>query len=568
MTPRDCTDVEVVNITVEQPRAEPEKKARRTSWKLRRQLSVFGHERRAWKERHPCMVELVGVLLGGLSLGLYFFDVVTDVLLTKTFFQYGHPGWGWMTVTFVAVPYLVAAVGVFNYYLGANSVRWENDEGAQNRRKRVVFLLFPLWMPACAAMPLVFDVLMPFNFIVGAHLSDSLSNFLVQYEATRVLAETILESIPQMLLQIFIFVYCGNDDARHRGWEPDHVPGLNHTAPSPTTSPPGQCGGVTREGQDALTMSLIASVLSIVYRFAMTWLEMKRMKMTFKEYVVSLMEMGAGLPLRAIVENAATNVKIHEDLIDSELRSLAAVLEKNTSVETVNHEWPLIWAVQEGYAVLVSVFLAKERMDANQVDQDGRTALSWAAKKGHADIVTLLLGHAMIDVNQADESGRPALYWAAQKGHVDTVTLLLGHAKIDVNQADKDGMTALSWAFQKGHVDTVMLLLGHAKIDVNQADKYGTTALSWAIQKGHADIVTLLLGHAKIDVNAQGHFNFTALHWAVVKNRPAFLIQLLSDDKIDCTLKDNRKYTPLKVAIDSGRDECVKILMEHGGSEK
>ena len=47
LTPRDCTDVEVVNITVEQPRAEPEKKARRTSWKLRRQLSVFGHERRA-----------------------------------------------------------------------------------------------------------------------------------------------------------------------------------------------------------------------------------------------------------------------------------------------------------------------------------------------------------------------------------------------------------------------------------------------------------------------------------------------------------------------------------------
>ena len=278
LTPRDCTDVEAVNITVEQPRAEAEKKARRTSWKLRRQLSVFGHEHRTWKDRHPCVVKTVVVLLGGLGLGLYFFDVVTDVLLTKTFFQYGHPGWGWMTVTFVAVPYLVAAVGVFNYYLGANSVRWENDEGAQNRRKRVVFLLFPLWMPACAAMPLAFDVLMPFNFIVGAHLSDSLSNFLVQYEATRVLAETILESIPQMLLQIFIFVYCGNDDARHRGWEPDHVPGLNHTAPSPTTSPPGQCGGVTREGQDALTMSLIASVLSIVYRFTTTWLEMKRMK--------------------------------------------------------------------------------------------------------------------------------------------------------------------------------------------------------------------------------------------------------------------------------------------------
>ncbi len=215
-------------------------------------------------------------------------------------------------------------------------------------------------------------------------------------------------------------------------------------------------------------MSLIASVLSIVYRCTTTWLEMKRMKMTFKEYVVSLMEMGAGLPLRAIVENAATNVQIHEDLIDSELRSLAAVLEKNTSVETVNHEWPLIWAVQEGYAVLVSVFLSKERMDAIQVDQDGRTALSWAVEKGHADFVVLLLGHAQIDVNQPDKYRNSPLSIAWTKDRVDIVTLLLGHAKIDVNQAgaDRDGRTILSWAAVKGHADIVALLLGHAEIYV------------------------------------------------------------------------------------------------------
>jgi hypothetical protein len=143
LTPRDCTDVEAVNITVEQPRAEAEKKARRTSWKLRRQLSVFGHEHRTWKDRHPCVVKTVVVLLGGLGLGLYFFDVVTDVILTKTFFGYGHPGWGWMTVTFVAVPYLVAAVGVFNYYLGADSVQWENNERGQRRRNDCIFFYFP-----------------------------------------------------------------------------------------------------------------------------------------------------------------------------------------------------------------------------------------------------------------------------------------------------------------------------------------------------------------------------------------------------------------------------------------
>ncbi len=147
------------NRATDWPRAEAEKKAPRTSWKLRRQLSVFGHEHRAWKDRHPCVVKTVVVLLGGLSLGLYFFDVVTDVILTETFFGYGHAVWGWMTVTFVAVPYLVAAVGVFNYYLGADSVQWENNKDGQTKRKLVVFFMFWLWMPACAAMPLVFDVL-------------------------------------------------------------------------------------------------------------------------------------------------------------------------------------------------------------------------------------------------------------------------------------------------------------------------------------------------------------------------------------------------------------------------
>ena len=70
---------------------------------------------------------------------------------------------------------------------------------------------------------------------------------------------------------------------------------------------------------------------------------------------------------------------------------------------------------------------------------------------------------AKIDVNQADKDGTTALSWAAQKGHADIVTLLLGHAKIDVNQADKYGNSPLSIAWTKDRVDIVTLLLGHAK---------------------------------------------------------------------------------------------------------
>ena len=66
----------------------------------------------------------------------------------------------------------------------------------------------------------------------------------------------------------------------------------------------------------------------------------------------------------------------------------------------------------------------------------------------------------------------------------------------------------------------------------------------------------------------QNSDNFTALHWAVIKNRPAILAQLVSDDRIDTSLKDYNNYTPLKMAIVRGRDECVKILREHGAPEE
>ena len=61
---------------------------------------------------------------------------------------------------------------------------------------------------------------------------------------------------------------------------------------------------------------------------------------------------------------------------------------------------------------------------------------------------------------------------------------------------------------------------------------------------------------------------FTALHAAVLYNRPAILAQLVSDDRVDTSLKNNIYDTPLKLAIRSGRDECAKILREHGAPEE
>ena len=49
---------------------------------------------------------------------------------------------------------------------------------------------------------------MPFHRLLNKYIGDNFSNFMTQYEATRTVSETILESMPQLGLQIYMIIYC------------------------------------------------------------------------------------------------------------------------------------------------------------------------------------------------------------------------------------------------------------------------------------------------------------------------------------------------------------------------
>ena len=72
------------------------------------------------------------------------------------------------------------------------------DDGKVTWEKVLFFLFSPI-------LPLMFDMfLMPFYGFMGRYIGDNLSNFMTQYEATRTLSETVLESIPQLCLQVYM----------------------------------------------------------------------------------------------------------------------------------------------------------------------------------------------------------------------------------------------------------------------------------------------------------------------------------------------------------------------------
>lgn len=160
---------------------------------------------------------------------------------------------------------------------------------------------------------------------------------------------------------------------------------------------------------------------------------------------------------------------------------------------------PLIDAVRQGDAQAVRALL-KSRVDVNQPEGDGATALHWAAHGDSADLVRLLLdaGAAAQAVN---DLGVTPLHLAAANGNVGAIRLLL-QKRANVNAAAASGATPLMEASRSGSVDAVRLLLANgAQVNARESAR-GQTALMWAVSRQHPDIVKILIEN-KADVHAR-----------------------------------------------------------------
>ena len=120
----------------------------------------------AFKNKHKRSFYVAGVCNAVLNVSLYFLDVYTDIVLLVTFVNHG---WLWSSVgsiTFIALPYLIAMYGivrlrrkVFKDY--KNLINFE--DGKFTWKKMLFFLFSPI-------LPLTLDVfLMPFYGFMGRY---------------------------------------------------------------------------------------------------------------------------------------------------------------------------------------------------------------------------------------------------------------------------------------------------------------------------------------------------------------------------------------------------------------
>ena len=262
-----------------------------------------------FKKTHPILVNVVSIVNAMLNLALYFLDIVTDIVLLLVFMKHGWLFCSIWSICFIAIPYLIAMYGIFKVKETAfKDLNIDWDYGYDSFKKMLLALFSPTF-------PLLFDIFMPFHRLLNKYIGDNFSNFMTQYEATRTVSETILESMPQLCLQIYMIIYC-------------RTYGCNF-----------QTDG--DDGDDtALARAFIISISCIVYRIVLTWYEIQKENITLKEYFIQLVKMGEGIPLSKIANNEIDKLDLTDmDLTVAQIRLLIKVLKNNTSLKMLEMPW-------------------------------------------------------------------------------------------------------------------------------------------------------------------------------------------------------------------------------------
>ena len=118
-----------------------------------------------------------------------------------------------------------------------------------------------------------------------------------------------------------------------------------------------------------------------------------------------------------------------------------------------------------------------------------------AVQRGHSNVVTILIG-ARVDLNERDHDGNTALHYAAQQDQ-DTIIKALCEAGASINITHKKEQIPLWFALNNEDDECVYVLVTHGS-RVTNIDGQGYSALCHVIDKNRVTLINLLSEHEKI----------------------------------------------------------------------
>ncbi len=164
------------------------------------------------------------------------------------------------------------------------------------------------------------------------------------------------------------------------------------------------------------------------------------------------------------------------------------LLQTNTSYAGIHRV--LLQAIQIDMDGL-SYDLIKRDNELGSLDDQGRTALWHSASRGMPRTSGNLIASSKIDINQVDVNGHSALAQAIVNGHNEIVQMLLKW-KADLTRKTNEGNTLLMLAVLSRKPELVELLLKR-RVDVNAQDNVGDTALMLAAGTDQSRVIEMLI---------------------------------------------------------------------------
>mmetsp|Transcript_27512 Transcript_27512/g.72324 ORF Transcript_27512/g.72324 Transcript_27512/m.72324 type:complete len:1369 (+) Transcript_27512:1-4107(+) len=158
------------------------------------------------------------------------------------------------------------------------------------------------------------------------------------------------------------------------------------------------------------------------------------------------------------VADATGNTPLHRAAYDGNSEVVAKLIEANAPLDAMAaDQTPLMYACERGHTGIIDS-LVTAGADVAIADDEGRTCLHVASMSGHAVICTFLVTECKLDPNQRDHGGRTALHTAVYSADEATTSALIA-AGADVDAQDDQGISALHWAASQGSLSCLDLLL-------------------------------------------------------------------------------------------------------------
>jgi ankyrin repeat protein len=232
------------------------------------------------------------------------------------------------------------------------------------------------------------------------------------------------------------------------------------------------------------------------------------------------------------------------------------------STSAATKEVPLIEAVKKGDIATVRDLIAK-KVDVNQSEPDGTTALHWAAHLNDAAATSALI-KAGANVKAATRDGATPFGLACYKGNAEVIMQLL--AAGEDAKAVIGGEPALMMVARAGSPVAVKALLA-AGADPNVAEPTrGQTALMWAASEGNTAAVKVLVeGGANVNGRSKGPAARQEMGGRIPRVNDPLGLRAHRDPTWAPNV-DGLQFTPIMWASREGHIDTVKALLDLGAN--